>query len=156
MCSSRTRGTLLAGQGAYVFSKSVTINWTLAQKDSNKSQTWLNATYANVDCSGERLTCVPKSSGFWNTFWYNYNIVVKTCNIPWGTPYSWAHGMPQWILQVCIIILYENVFQNPELFGTQVSLSPKQSTLCEGQILKCFLFSFHFVYINIYFLLNSQ
>jgi hypothetical protein len=42
---------------------------------------------ANVDCSGERLTCVPKSSGFWNTFWYN--IMVKTCNIPWGTPYSW-------------------------------------------------------------------
>jgi hypothetical protein len=36
----------------------------------------------NVDCSGERLTCVPKSSGFWNTFWYNI--------IPWGTPYSWA------------------------------------------------------------------
>jgi hypothetical protein len=24
---------------------------------------------------------------------------------------------------------YENVFQNPELFGTQVSLSPEQSTL---------------------------
>jgi hypothetical protein len=28
-----------------------------------------------------------------------------------------------------IIILYENVFQNPELFPTQVSLSPKQSTI---------------------------
>jgi hypothetical protein len=41
-----------------------------------------------VDCLGERLTCVPKSSGFWNPFWYN--IMVKTCNIPWGTSYSWA------------------------------------------------------------------
>jgi hypothetical protein len=28
-----------------------------------------------------------------------------------------------------IIILYENVFQNPENFPTQVSLSLKQSTL---------------------------
>jgi hypothetical protein len=28
-----------------------------------------------------------------------------------------------------IIIIYENVFQNPELFGTQVSISPVQSTL---------------------------
>jgi hypothetical protein len=28
-----------------------------------------------------------------------------------------------------IIILYGNVFQNPELFPTQVSLSPEQSTL---------------------------
>jgi hypothetical protein len=33
------------------------------------------------------------------------------------------------MLQVFIIILYQNVFQNPELFGTQVSLSPEQSTL---------------------------
>ena len=41
--------------------------------------------------------------------------------------------MPQWILQVFIIILYENVFQNPELFGTQVSLSPEQSTLIGAQ-----------------------
>jgi hypothetical protein len=37
--------------------------------------------------------------------------------------------MPHGTLQVFIIILYENVFQNPELFGTQVSLSPEQSTL---------------------------
>jgi hypothetical protein len=29
----------------------------------------------------------------------------------------------------CIIILYENVFQNPELFLTQVSLYPEKSTL---------------------------
>jgi hypothetical protein len=29
----------------------------------------------------------------------------------------------------CLIILYENVCQNPELFHTQVSLSPEQSTL---------------------------
>jgi hypothetical protein len=37
--------------------------------------------------------------------------------------------MPHVTLQVFIIILYENVFQNPELFRTQVSLSPEQSTL---------------------------
>jgi hypothetical protein len=30
------------------------------------------------------------------------------------------------------IILYENVFQNPELFGTQDSLSPEQSTLLDA------------------------
>jgi hypothetical protein len=30
---------------------------------------------------------------------------------------------------VFINILYENVFQNPEFFPTQVSISPKQSTL---------------------------
>jgi hypothetical protein len=40
------------------------------------------------------------------------------------------YGVPHVILQVFILlILYENVFQNPELFPTQVSLSPKQSTL---------------------------
>jgi hypothetical protein len=33
------------------------------------------------------------------------------------------------MIRAFIIILYENVFQNPELFGTQVSLSPEQSTL---------------------------
>jgi hypothetical protein len=33
------------------------------------------------------------------------------------------------MLQVFTIILYQNVSQNPELFGTQVSLSPEQSTL---------------------------
>jgi hypothetical protein len=37
--------------------------------------------------------------------------------------------VPHRILQVCIIILYENVFQNPELFPTQVSLYPEKSTL---------------------------
>jgi hypothetical protein len=37
--------------------------------------------------------------------------------------------VPQVILQVFIIMLYENVFQNPELFPTQVSLSPEHSTL---------------------------
>jgi hypothetical protein len=39
------------------------------------------------------------------------------------------HGVLQVILQVFIIMLYENVFQNPELFPTQVSLSPEHSTL---------------------------
>jgi hypothetical protein len=37
-------------------------------------------------------------------------------------------------LQIFIIKLYENVFQNPELFPTQVSLSPEQSTLSCYQI----------------------
>jgi hypothetical protein len=37
--------------------------------------------------------------------------------------------LPQDILRVVIITLYENVFQNPELFRTQVSLSHKQSSL---------------------------
>jgi hypothetical protein len=39
------------------------------------------------------------------------------------------HGVPQGILHVFILIFYENVFQNPEFFPTQVSLSPEQSTL---------------------------
>jgi hypothetical protein len=33
------------------------------------------------------------------------------------------------MLQVFTIILYQNVSQNPEIFGTRVSLSPEQSTL---------------------------
>jgi hypothetical protein len=37
--------------------------------------------------------------------------------------------VPHGILKVFIIILYENVFQNPELFPTQVSLSSEHSTL---------------------------
>jgi hypothetical protein len=39
------------------------------------------------------------------------------------------YGVPHGILQVFIIILYKNVFQNPELFPTQVSLYPEKSTL---------------------------
>jgi hypothetical protein len=41
------------------------------------------------------------------------------------------HGVPHGMLQVFTIILYQNVFQNPEHFRTQVSLSPEQSTLDE-------------------------
>jgi hypothetical protein len=37
--------------------------------------------------------------------------------------------VPCEILRVFNTILYENEFQNPELFPTQVSLSPEQSTL---------------------------
>jgi hypothetical protein len=37
--------------------------------------------------------------------------------------------VPQVILKVLMIMLYENVFQNPELFPTQVSLYPEHSTL---------------------------
>jgi hypothetical protein len=40
-----------------------------------------------------------------------------------------GYGVLHAILQVFIIIVYENVFQNPELFRTQVSLSTDQSTL---------------------------
>jgi hypothetical protein len=47
------------------------------------------------------------------------------------------HGVPQGILRVFIITLYENVFQNPEHFRTQVSLSHKQSTL--QKVSFCFL-----------------
>jgi hypothetical protein len=38
---------------------------------------------------------------------------------------STLYGMPHGTLQVFIIILYENVIQNPELFRTQVSFSPE-------------------------------
>jgi hypothetical protein len=46
------------------------------------------------------------------------------------------YGVPQGSLQVFIIILYENMFQNPELFPTQVSLSPEQSTLYTSMFLR--------------------
>jgi hypothetical protein len=39
------------------------------------------------------------------------------------------YAVPHGSLQVFIIILYENVFQSPLIFPTQVSLSPEQSTL---------------------------
>jgi hypothetical protein len=42
---------------------------------------------------------------------------------------NYLYGVSHEILHVFIIILYEYVFQNPELFRTQVSLSHKQSTL---------------------------
>jgi hypothetical protein len=41
----------------------------------------------------------------------------------WGASYNFTN----------LYILYENVFQNPEIFPTQVSLSPKQSTLTRDQ-----------------------
>jgi hypothetical protein len=44
------------------------------------------------------------------------------------------YGVPHGILQVFIIILYENVFPNPAILPTQVSLSPKQSTLVDSPI----------------------
>jgi hypothetical protein len=44
------------------------------------------------------------------------------------------YGMSHGTLQVFILILYENAFQNPELFPTQVSLSPEQSTLVFAQL----------------------
>jgi hypothetical protein len=47
---------------------------------------------------------------------------------------NYMYGVPHGILQVFILILYENLFQNPELFPTQVSLSPEQSTLAEIKI----------------------
>jgi hypothetical protein len=44
------------------------------------------------------------------------------------------HGVSHGILQVFILIFYENVFQNPELFPTQGSLSPEQSTLAPARL----------------------
>jgi hypothetical protein len=46
--------------------------------------------------------------------------------------------VPHGILQVFIVILYENVFQNPELFPTQVSLCSEHSTLVVGPIKQLF------------------
>jgi hypothetical protein len=43
------------------------------------------------------------------------------------------------LMEFCKCLLYENVFQNPELFPTQVSLSPKQSSL-DNLKLFCFCF----------------
>jgi hypothetical protein len=40
--------------------------------------------------------------------------------------------VPHGILHVFIIIFYENVFKNPELFLTQVNLFPEQFTLAVG------------------------
>jgi hypothetical protein len=50
-----------------------------------------------------------------------YKIVLKTPRIPLGNPYSWA--------TVSNSILYENEFQNPQIFQQTISLFPKQSTL---------------------------
>jgi hypothetical protein len=55
--------------------------------------------------------------------------------------------MPHETLQVFIIIIYENVFQNPELFRTQVSLSPEQSTLATA----LYLLAVRFLHIKMIF-----
>jgi hypothetical protein len=46
-----------------------------------------------------------------------------------------TYWVPHGILQVVIIIVYENVFQIPVIFRTSISLSPQQSTLCILRIL---------------------
>jgi hypothetical protein len=53
--------------------------------------------------------------------------MIKTLKIPHVV--AQLYRVPHGILQVFIIILYEYVFPNPELFRTQISLSDKQSTL---------------------------
>jgi hypothetical protein len=53
--------------------------------------------------------------------------------------------VPQVILKVFIFMLDENVFQNPELFPTQVSLYPEHSTLAppgKRNYHKCSIFIF--------------
>jgi hypothetical protein len=56
--------------------------------------------------------------GFKNSF--SYNIVCKTCKIPWGTPMphivGQLFGVLHEILRVFINLLDENVFQNPQIF----------------------------------------
>jgi hypothetical protein len=58
-------------------------------------------------------------------------MVLKTRKISRGTPYSCptTWGASWNFTSLYHYIKNENVFQNPEVFPTQVSLSPKQSTL---------------------------
>jgi hypothetical protein len=44
--------------------------------------------------------------------------------------------MPHGILQVVFIILHENVFQNPVIFRTPISLSPEQFTSVQSNFQK--------------------
>jgi hypothetical protein len=46
------------------------------------------------------------------------------------------HDSRSMILNLSVSVLYENVFQNPELFPTQVSLSPDQSTLVNTGVMQ--------------------
>jgi hypothetical protein len=46
--------------------------------------------------------------------------------MPWGTQ---LYGLPHGMLHVFNTILYENEFQNPQIFQQTISLFPKQSTL---------------------------
>jgi hypothetical protein len=89
---------------------------------------------AKVDCSGKRLMVCWKIWGFWNSF--SYKIVLKTCKIPWGNPYSWGqlYGVPHGISRVFNTILYKNEFQNPQIFQQTISLFPEQSTLAKVNI----------------------
>jgi hypothetical protein len=77
----------------------------------------LKTGYSKVDCLGERLTCVGKTSGFWNTF--SFNIMINTCKIPWGTPCSWAaiwgaSSLTQFYTKMSFKIL--NFFQRKSVF----------------------------------------
>jgi hypothetical protein len=68
--------------------------------DTVVSRTFLWAK-SKVDCLGKRLMVCWKIWGFWNSF--KYKIVLKTCKISWGNPYSWAtrnflNKLQMWIL----------------------------------------------------------
>jgi hypothetical protein len=81
----------MSGNAEHVWRSGVQLQCVAARKHHTFGQAELTRSacvFAKVDCSGERLTCVRKSSGFWNTF--SYNIMIKTCKVPWGIPYSWA------------------------------------------------------------------
>jgi hypothetical protein len=49
-------------------------------------------------------------------------------------PYTVAqlYGLPRGILEVFNIILYENEFQNPQIFQQTISLFPEPSTLVKA------------------------
>jgi hypothetical protein len=65
--------------------------------------------------------------------------------------------VPQVILKVFIIMLYENVFQNPELFPTQASLYPEHSTLGWANINQYFYSNNEYfrLFIRMFILLNK-
>jgi hypothetical protein len=65
-----------------------------------------------VDCSGKKIIW-----GFWGHFHEATHIVEQL--------YGVSHG----ILRVINTILYENEFQNPQIFQQTISLFPEHSTL---------------------------
>jgi hypothetical protein len=81
-----------------------------------------------VDCSQKGLMVCWKIWGFWNSF--SYKTVLKTLNIPWGTPTdAQLYGVPRGILGVFNTILYENEIQNPQIFQQTISPFPEHSSL---------------------------
>jgi hypothetical protein len=101
--------------------------WQLTQQ--HQSHSCFCMLKLKVECSGKRLMVCWKIWGFWNSF--SYKIVLKTCKISWGNPYSWATvwGASWNLKRVFYTILYKNEFQNPQIFQHTISLFPEHSTL---------------------------